>query len=196
MPDALPDDPRARLLPALAGGALAGVAVAVAAAVGPFAPPPTDEEPTVTAIEVTDRGCRGDLQAFSRTRDGPDGIVEVAGTIETDSPRTELSVSAVRTSPARSALATTRVELRTQEPAGEPRCAGQIAYRVTVRTPGGPAGSRALFTPDGRPVACSGGNSRCAVLLRPDTWPRASTNEGVTGRPGPGWPRGLSRATP
>lgn len=182
MSDALPDDPRAWLLPALAGAVLAGVAVAAAAAVGPFAPPPTDEEPTVTALEVTDRGCRGDLREFARTSDGPGGVVEVAGTIETDSPRTELSATAVRTSPAGSGFATTRVALRTHDPAGEPRCAGQIAYRVAVRTPSGPEGSRALFTLDGRPTACSGsGASGCDVLMRPGNWPRASTNESVTG---------------
>lgn len=186
MSSALPDDPRVWLLPALAGAVLAGVAVAAVGAVGPFAPPPTDADATVTALEVTDRGCRGDLREFSRTAGGPDGVVEVSGTIPTASPRTELSAAAVRTSPARSAFATTRVELRTHEPPGEPRCEGQIAYRVAVRAPDGPRGSRILFHLDGVPIACSGSASggwgdRCGDLLSEDDWSRASTNASVTG---------------
>lgn len=186
IPDALPDDPRAWLTPVLLGALVAGTAVAAAGAVGPFAPSPTDTEPSVTALEVTDRGCRGDLQDRAGTSDGPNGSVVVTDTIETTSPRTELTAAVARTSPAQADFATYRVELTTHEPPGQPRCAGQVAYRVAVRAPDGPRGTRVLFRLDGRPTACSGGGSgdwdpRCGHLLSEDDWPRASTNATVTG---------------
>ncbi|GAA0661688.1 hypothetical protein GCM10009020_02410 [Natronoarchaeum mannanilyticum] len=140
--------------------AAAGMSLAGA---GPFqGDPDPDRPPAIGSFEITDRGCQDEVREFASSNSAGDGDGVDAGTIDTDSPETELSAEMRRTSPESAAVVTYRIDLRTHEPAGaNESCAGRIAYRVEYDAPVSEAavGHRVALTVDGRTKSCGGSTS-------------------------------------
>lgn len=184
LPDAVPDS-----LPVALVVAVAFVGSAFAAGVGPFAPDPAEPTPTVETLEITDRGCRGELREFGHSRNGPNGTYVSEGIIDAASPVAGLSATALRTSPENAEVLTYRVDVRTHEPANattDCEDGGEVAYRLVANAPDGLAGERLAVYVDGRIASCGGGtygpNTGCGRLMTSDSRsPAATTNESVTG---------------
>ncbi len=164
------------------------LAVAAVSLVGfdPFGPDRPMPEPEVTALEITDQGCRSEIRDFSSSRNGPNGTFVDAGTVDTESPVEKLSARIRRTSPDDAAITTYRVDVRTHTAnSTDASCPGRFAYRIEYRAPSGPTGNRAALYLDGEIRGCGGGTSGadigCHRLMDDDVrtyWSNASAHGG------------------
>lgn len=160
---------RQALLAVLATSAVF-VGSAYATNIGPFEPNPPEPSAEVESLTITDRGCRGEIRSFSRSRNGPNGSYVYEGVIDAASPNSQLAASVGRTSPENARVLTYRVELRTLEPSDHgTSCKGELAYRLKITAPDGMEGERVAMYLNGRLSGCGGGSygpdTGCGLLF-------------------------------
>jgi hypothetical protein len=135
------------------------VGSAYAANIGPFEPNPPEPTAEVESLTITDRGCRGEIRPFSRSRNGPNGTYVYEGVINAASPNSQLAASVGRTSPENARVLTYRVELQTLEaPNQNTSCEGELAYQLEITAPSGTDGERVATYLNGRLSGCGGGS--------------------------------------
>lgn len=120
------------------------------AGIGPF-----DDDPGVTSITVTDRGCRGDLPQVYGSYEGAGDNKTYTGVINTASPAATLSANLSQISRNNTRFKSYAINIKTHNESGGNRsCQGEVAYRIVSTIPEGSVGSRVATLYNGYLAGC------------------------------------------